>query len=144
MFTFERVIFNISCTPQSSREAIIRGIKWNGEHGGGGVRLEKGEEQHLDQGGGGLVAQWQQPPQLDPQGAVSEMHYHFLHLTFDKDLKRPSRSIVWHFGSQVQFENLYLKALPLVFSFSSAPLPSNTRVRWFPSPWKSSSLTCLT
>ena len=79
MFTFERVIFNISCTQQSSREAI-RGIKWNGEHGGGGVRLEKGEEQHLDQGGGGL-AQWQEPPELDHQGTVSEMHSHVLPLT---------------------------------------------------------------
>ena len=87
MFNFERVIFNISCTQQSSREAI-RGIKWNGEpgggeqreHGGGGVRIEKGEERHRDQGGGGLV-QWQQPPELDHQGAVSEMQNHFLHLT---------------------------------------------------------------
>ena len=75
MFTFERVIFNISCTQQSSREAI-RGIKWNGEYGGGGVRLEKGEDE-----GGGDLAQWQQPPELDNQGAVSEMHSHFLHLT---------------------------------------------------------------
>ena len=39
--------------------------------------------------------------------------------------------MVWHFGSQVQFEILYLKALQLVFSFSSAHLPSNSRVRWF-------------
>ena len=81
MFTFERVrvIFNISCSQQSSREAI-RGIKWNGEHGGGGVRLEKGGERHRDEGGGGL-AQWQQPPELDHQGAVSEMHSHVLPLT---------------------------------------------------------------
>ena len=80
MFTFERLIFNISCTHQSSREAIIRGFKWNGEHGGGEVRLEKGEERHRDQGGRGL-AQWQQPPELDHQGAVSEMHSHVLPLT---------------------------------------------------------------
>ena len=76
MFTIERVIFDISCTQQSSREAIIRGIKWNGEHGGGGVRLEKGEERHQDHGGGGL-AQRQQPPELDHQGTVSEMHNDF-------------------------------------------------------------------
>ena len=71
MFAFERVIFNIPCSQQSSREAIISGIKWNGEHGGGGVRLE----------GGGDLAQWQQPQELDHQGAVSEMHSHFLYLT---------------------------------------------------------------
>ena len=81
MFAYERVIFNIPCSQQSSREAI-RGIKWNGEHGGGGVRLEKGEHRHRDQGGGGL-AQWQQPPEIDHQGAVSEMHSHFLQSTND-------------------------------------------------------------